>query len=342
MQILCSTLFAYSVYSTDGFHKRIETPAKTMQENHQVLEQISAVLEKIASHHQRFEIVIEELRTQKDRIDSNLADEDIRSSTTYWKSIAFFNSAIRVRLLLENNFFHVETLGLLAVSRYLLELSIWLELMRKDATYALDYLMEMTKISKLHRDDARKMMQLEVRLFRDVQKREDARIVELATASDSPRRTGRVKEDMSLLQAEIDKIAARIFSEHFPEAQVNGFGYQAEILETHVLPYVSHEIEQIDREAQLIERALPKYVRNRTKQRWNWKAKANEVGLQDEYEYIYTYCSRLLHATPFSVTTDQKNLEYREVLTFLRYAEYRISAILDYSRIQADATCTVH
>ena len=325
-----------------GFHENERVPVTNMPHDQQVFARISAVLQKISSHLQSFEAVIEELRSQKDRIDSTLADEDVRSSAEYWKSIAFFNSAIRVRLLIENNFRHVETLGLLAVCRYLLELTIWLELMRKDHTYALDYLMDLTKKSKFHRDDSRKMMQLEVRFFRDVQKREQARIAEIAAASESAGSTDGIKKEMSSLLEEIDQVAARTFCEHFPEAQVNGFGFQAEILERHVIPEVSREIEQIDHEMRVIERTLPKRALTRTKQRWNWKDKAKEVGLQDDYEYIYTYCSRLLHATPFSVTTDQKNLEYIEVLTFLRYAEYRISTILGFSRAQANAMSTVH
>ncbi|MEA3641276.1 MAG: hypothetical protein VBE63_15230 [Lamprobacter sp.] len=82
-----------------------------MQENHRVLEHISEVLQKISSHQKNFEAVIEELRFQKDRIDSTVADDEGRGSVKYWKSIAFFNSAIRVRLLIVNNFQQVETLG---------------------------------------------------------------------------------------------------------------------------------------------------------------------------------------------------------------------------------------
>jgi len=143
-----------------------------MQQDRQVLEQISVVLQTIASHHPGYKAIIEELRAQKDKIDSDLTDEEVFCSVDYWMSIAFFNSSIRVRLLIENNFRHVETLGLLAVCRYLLELTIWLELMRKDATYALDYLLDLTEKSRLHRADTRKMMQLEVRFFRDIQERE--------------------------------------------------------------------------------------------------------------------------------------------------------------------------
>ena len=64
-------------------------------------------------------------------------------------------------------------------------------------------------------------------------------------------------------------------------------------------------------------------------ERWNWKLNANKVGMGDEYEFIYTYCSRLLHASPTSVTTDQKNLEDDEMLVFLRYILISMRTVLD-------------
>ena len=47
------------------------------------------------------------------------------------------NALVRLRLLIENNFHVIETLGLLAVTRYIFELSIWLLLFEKDIRYCL-------------------------------------------------------------------------------------------------------------------------------------------------------------------------------------------------------------
>ncbi len=54
--------------------------------------------------------------------------------------------------------------------------------------------------------------------------------------------------------------------------------------------------------------------------------------MEHEYDFIYSYTSRLLHATPASLTTDQKNLEPREVLVFLRYVHVRLLEIIDMAR----------
>ncbi|MGH9426537.1 MAG: hypothetical protein ACRD2L_09575, partial [Terriglobia bacterium] len=49
----------------------------------------------------------------------------------------FGNALVRLRQLTENNFQFVETMGLLCVTRYVFELSIWLHLFQKDSSYCL-------------------------------------------------------------------------------------------------------------------------------------------------------------------------------------------------------------
>ncbi len=39
----------------------------------------------------------------------------------------------------------------------------------------------------------------------------------------------------------------------------------------------------------------------------------------EQYEFLYSYTSRLLHATPVSIFTNQKNLEPEEMRLFLEY-----------------------
>ena len=61
----------------------------------------------------------------------------------------------------------------------------------------------------------------------------------------------------------------------------------------------------------------------------NWKQRAAIVGMAAEYDFVYSYTSRLLHATPPSITTDQKNLEPGEIEMFLRYVKVAIMDMLD-------------
>ncbi len=49
-----------------------------------------------------------------------------RFSIDHWRRNTYGNALIRLRLFTENNFHFVETIGLLAVARYIFELSVWL------------------------------------------------------------------------------------------------------------------------------------------------------------------------------------------------------------------------
>jgi hypothetical protein len=67
------------------------------------------------------------------------------------------------------------------------------------------------------------------------------------------------------------------------------------------------------------DKVCPPSVLKIAKAKWDWSQRANEVGMQNQYEFLYRYTSRLLHATPTSFFTDQKNLEPPEVIVFLDY-----------------------
>ena len=50
--------------------------------------------------------------------------------------------------------------------------------------------------------------------------------------------------------------------------------------------------------------------------------------MEEEYDFIYSYTGKLLHATPASLTTNQKNLEPNEVLGFLKYVHARLLDVI--------------
>ena len=51
--------------------------------------------------------------------------------------------------------------------------------------------------------------------------------------------------------------------------------------------------------------------------------------MQDEYRFIYSYTSRLLHATLGSITTNYRNLELTEIRMFLGYIHVRLADIIE-------------
>jgi hypothetical protein len=75
--------------------------------------------------------------------------------------------------------------------------------------------------------------------------------------------------------------------------------------------------------------AVSQQIRDLIPNRWQWRQMAQKVGLVDEYDFIYTFSSKLLHATPASITTDQKNLELSELVVFLKYINVKIGDVLE-------------
>ena len=128
---------------------------------------------------------------------------------------------------------------------------------------------------------------------------------------------------------EIDAAAARRFTIYGEQARTNGYGYQAFLLETKVIPKVKASLEEVEREFLTVDNGLSPQVRKMLPDLSNWKRRAVLVGMSQEYEFIYSYTSRLLHATPPSITTDQKNLEVEEFAMFLRYVKIRIIDLLE-------------
>ena len=55
---------------------------------------------------------------------------------------------------------------------------------------------------------------------------------------------------------------------------------------------------------------------------------AIEVDRLGEYDYLYSFASKLLHATPVSITTEMRNLEPQETEIFLRFIDITIRDVL--------------
>ena len=127
----------------------------------------------------------------------------------------------------------------------------------------------------------------------------------------------------------IDAQAARHFSIYAEQAKVNGYGFQAYLVEKKVVPEIDKSLAEIDSERAAFDSTVPQEVRDLIQNRWQWRQMAQRVGLVDEYDFIYTFSSKLLHATPASITTDQKNLELSELAVFLKFIYIKIGDTLE-------------
>jgi hypothetical protein len=131
-----------------------------------------------------------------------------------------------------------------------------------------------------------------------------------------------------MLTEHIDLRARRPFSLYHNKAKRNGYGFQAYLIETKILPKVRSEIAVAEAEMnELLAKTQPK-VQKRGKG-WRWKERASAIGMGDQHDFVYAYTSRLLHATPSSLTTNQKNLEPDEFRMFLDFIYVSILDLIE-------------
>ncbi len=253
-----------------------------------------------------------------------------KNSADDWRVNIYGNALVRLRLILENNFRVVETLGLVAVTRYIFELTLWLELIQQNEKYALIYRRRLIDTQKRYYEASLQQFEREVAMLEAFGEKDsngaDTAIKKIRALSNP------TPEEISAIFAqardETDAKADRSFSIFSEQAKTNGYGFQAHLVRTQAIPKVKDSIRQLQQELDEFDReTFPKV--SDLLQCSKWDKMAEEAGKTSEYEYIYSYTSKLLHCTPASVTTDQKSLEPEEMVVFLRYIHTKIRDVID-------------
>lgn len=292
--------------------------------------QLGALVESIKAHRTTVDSEARRLRTSE-----ILASFDRRRHRS-WCLAVMGDGLVRVRLLLEQNFNFIETIGIVAVSRYLFELSVWLHLFEHDERYGLVYYGQLLETQQKYFVDFRAQLGREIEMLREFEKKDkDAQRAVMSQAGPSKDLASRLRSTAQMIDAE----AARQFSLYADQAKVNGYGFQAHLVEKNAVLEVESSLaalraEQVRFDANVLpeikDLALTKKGK---KKRWEWKEKAEAVGLLNEYDFLYATASKLLHATPVSITTDHKNLEPGEFVVFLKYIDVKTIEIINLARM---------
>jgi hypothetical protein len=240
---------------------------------------------------------------------------------------------VRLRLFTEQNFNFIETMAVISVARYILELSVWLQLFNLDPGYGLVYYAQLLETQHRYWKDYRAQLDREIALLKKFEQEEKDALREAMSPITHPsdpdqQRQAAYAAPKSVANV-IDKQAARHFSIYAEQAKVNGYGFQAHLVEKKVVPEIDKSLADIDAEKATFTSAVSQQIRDLIPNRWQWRQMAQKVGLVDEYDFIYTFSSKLLHATPASITTDQKNLELSELVVFLKYINVKIGDVLE-------------
>ncbi|MWJ28328.1 hypothetical protein GPM19_08940 [Halomonas sp. ZH2S] len=292
--------------------------------------QLSQLVATIKGHHEGLDATAKLLRTPE-KIDSfDKWNHDC------WCCSVFGDSLVRLRLFTGNNFHVVETLGVISVSRYIFELSVWLRLFELNSRYGLVYYEQLIETQLRYWRDYRAQIDREISLLSKFAEEESSllseKMTELDLISDEQRKQEVAIAIPKIVAASIDRKAARHFSIYAEQAKTNGYGFQAHLVEKKVLPGIEQSIAELEKEKITFDTSISKDIRTLIPKRWNWRQMAEKVDLAEEYDFIYTFSSKLLHATPASITTTQKNLELDEMIVFLKYIDVKIRDLLELSQ----------
>jgi len=288
------------------------------------IEELVAAITNMQPHLDRLSGVFrEDLHSQNPAAFDKWSDQD-------WCRNTFGNALVRLRQLTEQNFRFIETMGLLAVARYIFELSVWLHLFRVDSRFGLVYYRQLLDTQLRYYRDTAEHLHREVELLKSFEQKDhqsaDALLKHAASKENS---ISDISTSIRQAMNAVDAEASRRFSLYLDDAKTNGYGFQAYLVEKKAIPQAEQAIRQIEQEIAEFQRRVPQEIQALAPKRWKWRAMADKVELTTEYEYIYCYASKLLHATPASLTTDQKNIEFPEVYIFLRYIYSKLLEIVD-------------
>jgi hypothetical protein len=129
------------------------------------------------------------------------------------------------------------------------------------------------------------------------------------------------------------------------DAKVNGMGFQKHLLETQILPQYKNAMaitkSKIDEiEAELIQSPLMnqlfnfqenshKSIKKILMESPKIVEKAKEVQLEDEYDFIYKFTSKMLHFTSYSILTSNSLKDEELLLSYNQFYQYLYQIILN-------------
>lgn len=239
----------------------------------------------------------------------------------------------RCQILVANNVVVLETLGVISLTRYIFELLVWLRTIQRTPLKSLRFLMLSLKDGEDHTSQHITHLEAEAQFLEVMAERDDPIPGMMALQEEHGERlTAEIVRHAEKARMEaIDFEARRHFIAYAADAKVNGYGFQAHLIREKAVAAARADL-------QAKQQARMDFV-NRFSQslideagglsKWNWFDSAKAVGMESEYQYIYRYTSRLLHATPTSFYTTSKNLELTEMRLFLEYVYVRLLDVID-------------
>lgn len=299
-------------------------------------QQLSRLIERLRALLPELESLAAELRSKLRQIPTLPTDH---YGPEYWRMRALCDAVVRVQIFVERNLTYIETLGVLALCRYTFELVVWLKHIERDDRFSLMYARRLMRQQTEFYDDLAAHLKWEISFYRNLGQEEQSlqseaqtRLLEARGKTNNASAGANFAAQMQKATAEVDAQLAENFALYSDEIARMGYQYQAHLVESQALPTALSNSSECRASLAAFDSRWRNNVDELKVKEWKWSDRADYVGMSHEYAFIYSYTSRLLHATPASLTTDQKSLELQEVLIFLRYVAIQFEWIIKHAR----------
>src|ERR1700687_1952138 len=121
----------------------------------------------------RIERAIRALTKRLNEIEEPLDESNLFASPSYLQEGAIRDGMIKIHMSIEQNFRYIETFGVLAITRYILELLIWFRLLASGNTeYAFRYAKQLMIDNWKYASEELAKLKGEIELFKQLQARE--------------------------------------------------------------------------------------------------------------------------------------------------------------------------
>ncbi|WNG54646.1 hypothetical protein F0U59_07510 [Archangium gephyra] len=229
-----------------------------------------------------------------------------------------------------------ETLELLAIARNIFENLVWLRLMSNDHRYGLVFYSQLIRGQIDNLQGLITKISDEADLFESVQELDDHALMstvgEVIASEPSPEAIAEAQAAHRSRTDMLDDMVRREFSLFSGPATTNGYGYQAHLLRTKIIPKYQEHLNEVTQHKAELDTVLPSLLDARMLNiainKWNWADRAKDAGMEKHYRFLYPYTSKLLHSTPLNITSD-KALTEAETLIVLDYIVLSAGDLLD-------------
>ena len=189
------------------------------------------------------------------------------------------------------------SLEILAWSRNVFENLIWLKLFLIDSSWGLFFYGQFLKNHLEDLEGIIAKLNAEAELF-DSFDAEDIAIIDdvfgCIDKIDEPTSEDIADRSKELHQrkGELDIRVRRTFALSAAAATINGYGYQAHLLRTKQIPHLQEQLDAIKSRTEDFKQEVGDQAKiNRYLGKWNWRGKAQRVGMVEQYDFLYRLTS---------------------------------------------------